>query len=72
MPTNRRIRRREATTRISPAALASYRLCHEIESAGADNTWEEEGGRRREYLDASTALDRSLGLPAVGCITAGL
>jgi hypothetical protein len=35
-------------------------LIEEIQAAGADETWEDEGGRRREMFDAENALARLL------------
>src|SRR5262245_17054104 len=63
MPTNRRQRRREAVTHLSPVAVAAYRLAREIEATGLHTKWEDEGGRQREYLNAHRALDEELGLP---------
>ena len=63
MSTNRRTIRRAGKGRITPEAVALFRQCEDIRATGCDEYWEHEGGRRREYLDASKALDQLLGLP---------
>ena len=48
--------------RITSEAVALFLLVEEIEAAGAGETWEDEGGRRREMLDAEVAMARLLEL----------
>jgi hypothetical protein len=42
--------------------VALFRRGCEILAAGDDERWEEEGGRRREFLDLASSLHRRLGL----------
>ena len=55
MPTKRRVPK-DRNPKITPEAVALFRLGLEIIEAGDDELWEEEGGRRREYLDADKRL----------------
>ncbi len=50
------------TPPITDEAVALFRLCNEIAAAGQDENFENEGGRRREYLDAYRALSRAVGI----------
>jgi hypothetical protein len=50
------------TAQITDGAVALFRLCEEIIAAGRDEKFEDEGGRRREYLDARRALDGAVGI----------
>jgi hypothetical protein len=45
---------------ITGEMVELYRRGREIQKARADETWEEEGGRRREFLDIMKRLDISL------------
>ena len=59
------IKRRVSKTRehqITDEAVEAFVRAEAIWDAGGYEKWEEEGGRRREYLDASSALGRSVGL----------
>jgi hypothetical protein len=48
-----------------------YRRAWEIKRAGKHDKWEDEGGRRREYLDiASCALGTARGRNALSCLRA--
>src|SRR3974390_1413536 len=47
---------------ITPAAMKAFLLVEEIRDAGQDEEWEEEGGRRRECLDAENVVDSELKL----------
>ena len=62
MPTNRTRIKRAVRSRVTDEAVALFRLCEDIADAGQDEKFEDEGGRRREYLDADSALARLLGL----------
>jgi hypothetical protein len=62
MPTRRTPIGRHARSRITPQAAALFRLCLEIQETGCDQFLEEDGGRRREFLDAHSDLGRLLGL----------
>ena len=53
---------REIKRRISIIAIFAFQRAQEIENAYTDDIWEEDGGRRREYLNAITVLHRELGL----------
>jgi hypothetical protein len=48
---------------ITDEVVALFCKCCEIQKFGDEEFWAEEGGRRREYLDASRDLCRLLGLP---------
>jgi hypothetical protein len=56
-PINRPVRRR-----ITPEVVELFATGFDIAVAGADKTWEAQGGRRREFLDTCNALDAALGL----------
>jgi hypothetical protein len=45
---------------ITPEMVELFRRGREIQKAGATETWEEEGGRRGEFLDITKRLDWSL------------
>jgi hypothetical protein len=47
---------------ITPAAIAAFRRAEEIYNAEQEEAWEEDGGRRREYLDAHCELQLELRL----------
>jgi hypothetical protein len=49
--------------RITPEAVSLFKLACEIRDADLDEKWEDKGGRRREYHDASMRLHTLLGLP---------
>jgi len=53
--------RRDARVRITPEMLALWAKLHEIWDAGGYEEWEPVG-RRREFLDTESALDRALGV----------
>ncbi len=46
---------------ITPEAIELFRRGLQIQERGLDEEWEEDGGRRREYLDLSSALAAALG-----------
>jgi hypothetical protein len=48
---------------ITDQVVALFRKCCEIQKFGDEDFWAEDGGRRREYLDAAGELRRLLGLP---------
>jgi hypothetical protein len=64
MPTNKHAlkRRNVRDRRLTPAIVALFVRLEEIRNAGADREWEEQGGRRREFIDASHELRYGLGL----------
>jgi hypothetical protein len=47
---------------ISDEAIAAFQLCEEIVAAGQHEAWEDEGGRRHEYLTAHRSLHVGLSL----------
>jgi hypothetical protein len=47
---------------ITDEVVALFSKCCEIQKFGDEEFWAEDGGRRREYLDASGELHRLLGL----------
>ena len=64
------IKRRKAKARnvqITAEMVELFRKCLEIELFGDDEFWAEEGGRRREYLDAMTELHLLLHLHPWEC-----
>jgi hypothetical protein len=50
------------TVQITDEAVALFRLCDEIIAAGQEDKFEDQGGRRREYLDANRALGNAVGI----------
>jgi hypothetical protein len=48
-------------TRITPEILTMYRLAHQLHDCANIETWEEEGGHRRKFLDACVKLHAMLG-----------
>ena len=63
MPTKRvPLHRSLKPRRITPRAVALWRVIQEIEAEDGDRDWEDEGGRRREYLDARGELNLLLGI----------
>lgn len=62
MPSKRTPIDRPLVARITPEAVALFRQIEEILAAGLDETWEAEGGRRRECLDAEVRLHGLLGI----------
>jgi hypothetical protein len=48
--------------KISDEAIEAFRTCETIVDAGLDDTFEDQGGRREEYLEAHLSLHRALGL----------
>jgi hypothetical protein len=48
-------------TKTTVEMLDLYARVRAIEQAGQDETWEVEGGRRREYFDLHVELHRLLG-----------
>ena len=67
MPARRRLLRRDPRIRLAPEAVKLFRVIEEIRDSGDEERWEDEGGRRRESLDAEKSLRRLLGLgwPAI-------
>ena len=62
MATKRIPLHRATRSRVTPAALQLYQRCREIEATGCNEFWEQDGGRRREYLNAKGELRRTLGM----------
>lgn len=62
MTTKRTPIRRNVKPRITAEVLALWRKIQEIEAEGDDRAWEEEGGRRRECMDAHNELNQLLGI----------
>lgn len=61
MSTKRTPRSPGKRTNISPEVVAAFKNAREIYDAGdASEVWEEQGGRRREYLEAKSVLHRML------------
>jgi hypothetical protein len=48
---------------ITDEVVALFRKCCEIQKYGDQDFWAEDGGRRREYLDAKSELHSLLKLP---------
>ena len=48
-------------TKTTVEMLDLYARVRAIEQAGQDETWEVDGGRRREYFDLQVELNRLLG-----------
>lgn len=48
--------------KITDEVIRLYKAACAIEDTGAHERWEEDGGRRSEYLDLTKALHRALGL----------
>jgi hypothetical protein len=55
-------RPKKRTMQISDEAVEAFRLCEEIAAAGRLEAWENEGGRRDEYLTAHRLLYIELSL----------
>jgi hypothetical protein len=47
---------------VTDEAIEAFRLCEEIAAAGLQEAWEDEGGRRHEYLTAHQSLHAELSL----------
>ena len=47
---------------MTDEAIAAFRFCEEIVAAGLQDAWEDEGGRRHEYLTAHQSLHAELSL----------
>ncbi len=62
MVTTLRPTNRPSASRITREAIALFKRVEAMLDEGADEQWEEEGGHRREYLDALSELDRELRL----------
>jgi hypothetical protein len=56
----RRAKARNAT--ITDEAIQAFELCEEIAAAGLAEAWEDDGGRRDEYLTAHLSLHGELSL----------
>ena len=54
---------REKKISLTPEMLALFARGCEIQSAGDDQRWEDDGGRRREYLDLDKRLNTLLQRP---------
>ena len=50
----------ERDAAITDEVLALFRRGMEIRCEAADEKWEDQGGRRREFLDTCVLLDRAL------------
>lgn len=57
MATNRTPINRATKAKITPQMVALYHLLSEIFDDDDHRTWEEDGGRRREFLGANSLLD---------------
>lgn len=55
------IRRSLRSARITPEILTTYRLARQLHDDADVESWEEEGGYRREFLDTSVKLHGLLG-----------
>jgi hypothetical protein len=55
-------RPKKRAMQITDEAIAAFKTCEEIASAGLAEALEDEGGRRDEYLTASRSLHRELSL----------
>ncbi len=64
MPTTRHPISRPPRSHITPRAVELFKHALEIEACDDDEFWEENGGRKREYLDVTVQLHRALGLKA--------
>lgn len=62
MATKRRPIERPFRARITPELIELWRRIRAIQAADLDEVWEDAGGRRREYLDATVELHGGLGL----------
>jgi hypothetical protein len=60
--TIRKPRTGNGAVHITDEALRLYRWAKSIEESGDSEIWESEGGRKREFLNISGALDELLGL----------
>lgn len=70
MPTKRRPIGRKPTTRITPELVRLYTRVRQIAEEEGENLhdlWEDQGGRRGEYLDAYWGLHFALGLAPWEC-----
>jgi len=61
MPTRRTPIDRGRWVQIAPAMVALWKRGQEILATKAEQKWEEEGGRRREFLDLAVDLHELLG-----------
>jgi hypothetical protein len=63
MPTNRRplTRQPRRAPLISREMVDLFRRARAIQARGLDEKWEDQGGRRREFLTVTTDLHRALG-----------
>jgi hypothetical protein len=55
-------RPKKRAMQITDEAIAAFRLCEEIVASGLHEAWEDEGGRRDEYLTACRTLHAGLSL----------
>ncbi len=62
MPTNRTPINRPPRSQITPRAVALFKRALEIEACDDNEFWEDDGGRKREYLDVADQLHQALGL----------
>ena len=60
MPTRRTPIDRDRRVQITPAMVALWKRGQEILATKAEQKWEEEGGRRREFLDLAVELHELL------------
>jgi hypothetical protein len=56
------VKQRGAALRVPDEAVELFRWAMSIKESPAYDAWEEDGGRHREFLNVSGALDRLLGL----------
>jgi hypothetical protein len=68
MPTNRTRIKPPSRPHVTPEAVKLWRTGCEILDAGADEAWEEDGGRQREWYDVCLGLDRAFGFRPWECV----
>jgi hypothetical protein len=62
MPSKRIPLRRNVRLRVTPEAIRLFKLVENCIETGDHEFWEDEGGRRRQYLDADRDLASIFGL----------
>ena len=62
MPSKRTPIRRDRLPIVTAQLVELWRELRAIATAGADQCWEEAGGRRAEFLSKHLELDRALGM----------
>jgi hypothetical protein len=59
MPTNRTLINRPLRSQVTPHAVELLKRALEIEACDDDEFWEEDGGRKRDYLDITDQLNQA-------------